>query len=132
LISEMPVRRAQAVRPFYEFDLSEPLVKGDPRSAHVVLRLPSGRDLEAIFDFKDANPAVANTKLFSRIVKRLGRDSLSEAGARDLPMKSRHEITAFLQRVTPGPELKIEIQCPHCGGDMSYPFDLDSFFLPNG
>ena len=132
LISELPVRRAQAVQPFYEFDLSEPLQKDDPRTAHVVLRLPAGRDLEAILDCKDVNPALANTKLFARIVKRLGREGLSEAAARELPMRTRLEISAFLARITPGPELKIEIQCPHCGSDMSYPFDLGSFFLPNG
>jgi len=42
------------------------------------------------------------------------------------------EITAWLKSITPGPLLKVEIQCPHCGADMSYPFDLYGFFLPNG
>ncbi|HEX2330567.1 MAG TPA: hypothetical protein VHN74_17725 [Candidatus Angelobacter sp.] len=132
LISELPVRRAKAVQPFYEFELSEPLRKEDPRSAQVVLRLPAGRDLEAILDCRDANPALANTKLFARIIKRLGREALSEGMARALPMRARQEIAAFLKKISPGPELKIEIQCPNCGGDMSYPFDLNSFFLPNG
>jgi hypothetical protein len=132
LISELPVRRAKAVQPFYEFELSEPLRKEDPRSAQVVLRLPAGRDLEASLDCRDANPALANTKLFARIIKRLGREALSEGMARALPMRARQEIAAFLKKISPGPELKIEIQCPNCGGDMSYPFDLNSFFLPNG
>ncbi|MBZ5523735.1 MAG: hypothetical protein LAP21_15995 [Acidobacteriia bacterium] len=132
LISELPVRRVKAVQPLYEFDLSEPLQKSDPRSGHVALRLPTGLDLEAILECKDVNPAMANTKLFARIVKKLGREPLSEDAARELPMRARHEITDFLRKITPGPELKIEIQCPHCGGDMSYPFDLYGFFLPNG
>jgi hypothetical protein len=132
LISELPVRRAGAVQPLYEFDLSEALRKDDPRSGHVVLRLPTGLDQEAVLDCKEVNPAMANTRLFARIVKKLGREGLSEAMARDLPMWARQEITAFLKKVVPGPELHIEIQCPHCGADMSYPFDLNSFFLPNG
>jgi hypothetical protein len=132
LISELPVRRVKTVQPVYEFDLSEPLRKDDPRSGHVALRLPTGLDLEAILDCKDVNPAMANTKLFARVVKKLGREPLSEAAARELPMRARQEITAFLKTITPGPELKVEIQCPHCGVDMSYPFDLYGFFLPNG
>ena len=78
------------------------------------------------------NPAIANTKLFARIVKKLGRESLNEAAVRELSLRTRSEITAFLNKITPGPELKIEVQCPHCRGDMSYPFDLYGFFLPNG
>lgn len=132
LISELPVRRVNAVQPWYEFELSRPARQDDPNSAHVVLRLPTGLDSEAVLDCRDVNPALANTKLFARIVKRLGRTGLSEAEARDLPLYTRQEITAFVNQVTPGPELKIEIQCPHCGADMSYPFDLYSFFLPSG
>ncbi len=132
LISELPVRRVKTVQPQYEFELSEPSRKDDPKSGHVALRLPTGLDLEAILDCKDVNPAMANTKLFARIVKKLGRESLDEAAARELSLRTRSEITAFLNKITPGPELKIEVQCPHCRGDMSYPFDLYGFFLPNG
>jgi hypothetical protein len=132
LISELPVRRVKAVQPLYEFELSEPLRKDDPKSGHVALRLPTGHDLEAILDCKDVNPAMANTKLFARIVKKLDREPLSEAVARELSLRTRYEITAFLNKITPGPELKIEVQCPHCRADMSYPFDLYGFFLPNG
>lgn len=132
LISELPVRRVNAVQRWYEFDLSEAARKGDPKSTHVVLRLPTGQDLEAILDCKDVNPAVANTRLFSLVVKTLGREGLNEASARELSLKTRHEITDLLNKITPGPVLKIEIQCPHCGTDMCYPFDLYGFFLPSG
>jgi hypothetical protein len=131
-ISELPVRRVTAVQPHYEFELSEPAYKDDPKSGTVVLRLPTGRDQDAILDGKDVNPAIANTRLFARIVKKLGRKALDEEGARNLPLKIRNELTAFLRRVAPGPDLKIEIQCPHCGADMTFPFDLYSFFLPSG
>jgi len=131
-ISELQVRRLEAIDPQYEFELSEPARKDDPKSQTVVLRLPSGQDQEAILDSKDLNPAVANTRLFARIVKKLGRRGLDEAEARGLPLKARHEITAFLRKISPGPDLEIDIQCPHCGHDMSFPFDLYGFFLPNG
>jgi hypothetical protein len=131
-ISELQVRRVEAVDPQYEFELSEPVRKDDPKSKIVVLRLPTGQDQESILDSKDLNPAVANTRLFTRIVKRLGQRGLDEAEARDLPLKARHEITAFLRKMSPGPNLEIDIQCPHCGYDMSFPFELYGFFLPNG
>lgn len=132
LISELPVRRVPAVQPWYEFDLSAAARPDDDQSNHVVLRLPLGRDLETVLDCKDLNPALANTRLFARIVSKLGRSGLDEAAARDLPLRLRCEITDFLRAITPGPDLKIEIQCPHCGTDMTYGFDLYSFFLPNG
>jgi len=131
-ISELQVRRVETVQPEYEFELSEPARKDDPKSKVVSLRLPTGRDQEAILGGKDLNPAVANTRLFARIVKKLGRRGLDEQEARDLPLKVRHEMTTFLRRLSPGPDLDIDIQCPHCRGDMSFPFDLYSFFLPNG
>ncbi len=132
LISELPVRRVPVVQPWYEFDLSAPAKPDDDKSKHIVLRLPVGRDLEAVLDCKDVNPALANTRLFARIVKTVGRSGLDEAGARDLPLRLRSEITELLRGITPGPDLRIEIQCPHCGTDMTYGFDLYSFFLPNG
>jgi hypothetical protein len=131
-ISELQVRRVETVQLEYEFELSEPARKDDPKSKVVSLRLPTGRDQEAILDGKDLNPAVANTRLFARIVKKLGRRGLDEQEARDLPLKVRQEMTTFLRRLSPGPDLDIDIQCPHCRGDMSFPFDLYSFFLPNG
>jgi hypothetical protein len=131
-ISELQIRRVAALQPHYEFVLSQPARKDDPTSTIVVLRLPTGRDQEAILDSKDSNPALANSRLFARIVKSMGRGELNDEQARDLPLKVRQELTAFLHKTAPGPNLEIEIQCPHCGGDMSFPFDLYSFFLPNG
>src|SRR5260370_12819720 len=121
----------ETVQPEYEFELSEPARKDDPKSKTVTLRMPTGRDQEAILDGKGIKPAVANTRLFARIVKKLGRRGLDELEARELPLKVRHEMTAFLRRLSPGPDLEIDIRCPHCGSDMSYPFELYSFFLPN-
>lgn len=132
LISELPVRRVPTVQLWYEFDLSAPARSEDARSNHVTLRLPVGLDLEAVLDCKDLNPALANTRLFARIVKSVGHSRVDEAAARDLPLRLRGEITDFLRGITPGPDLKIDIQCPHCGTDMSYGFDLYGFFLPNG
>src|SRR5262245_40229779 len=94
-ISELPVRRTTAVQQEYELELSEPARKDDPKSRIVVLRMPTGHDQEAILDGKDPNPAAANTRLFARIVKRLGRKGLDEEEARNLPLKIRHELTSF-------------------------------------
>jgi len=132
MISELRIRRVATVQPEYQFEFSAAPRKGDPASTLAVLRLPTGRDLEAILDCKDVNPALANTKLFARILKKLGRARIDEEVAREIPLKLRQELTAFLRQITPGPELNVEIQCPHCGADMSYPFDLYGFFLPNG
>jgi hypothetical protein len=133
LISELPVRRVEAVLPQYEFTLSEVALAGDDTSHRGALRLPTGRDHEALLDANQRNPAATNTRLLSRILLGLGRSgSLSEDAARGLPMRARLEIGRFLQAISPGPDLTIDIQCPHCGTDMSYPFDLYAFFLPSG
>jgi hypothetical protein len=133
LISELPVRRVEAALARHEFTLSEPAFAEDDTSHRGALRLPTGRDHEAILEASQQNLAVANTRLLSRIVLRLGRStSLSEEAVRGLALRTRQEIGRFLHAITPGPDLTIDIQCPHCGADMTYPFDLYGFFLLNG
>jgi hypothetical protein len=133
LISELPVRRIEAALARYDFTLSEPAFAGDDTSHRGALRLPTGRDHEAILQASQQNPSVANTRLLSRILLRLGRSaSPSEEAVRGLALRTRQEIGQFLHAITPGPDLTIDIQCPHCGADMTYPFDLYAFFLPSG
>lgn len=129
-IGEIPVRRAESLRRDYEIRLSRPAWPGDDRSDCAVLRLPTGRDQEAIADLADQNPAAANSRLFARLLVRLGRTTRpDEEAVRALPIKLRQELADFLRRTAPGPDLHIEAQCPHCGADMTYPFDLEDFFL---
>lgn len=133
LISELPVCRVDAAQARYEFTLTEAALPGDQTSHRGALRLPTGRDHETILGVNQHNAAVVNTRLLSRIILRLGQSqSLSEEAVRALPLRARQEIVRFLHGVMPGPNLNIEIQCPHCGTDMTYPFDLYAFFLPNG
>ncbi|MGH7392799.1 MAG: hypothetical protein ACREM3_25605 [Candidatus Rokuibacteriota bacterium] len=130
LVSEIPVRRVDGVRPRYDFRLSRPAIAGDERSRRGVLRLPTGRDQEAIAELGAVNPAIANTRLFGRLLQRLGDNAqIDEALIRELPLAVRNELTAVLRATSPGPDLTIGIRCPRCGGDMTYPFDLYSFFL---
>ncbi|HEX7048848.1 MAG TPA: hypothetical protein VF188_01450 [Longimicrobiales bacterium] len=133
LISEIPVRRVDAVRPRYALALSRPALEGDASSDRCVLRLPTGADQEAIAELAGTNPAIANTKLFSRVVLELGRTRrIDEALAQELPLVVRQEIGRFLRDTMPGPDLAIGVQCPHCGGDVAYAFDLQLFFLTSG
>lgn len=130
LISEFPVARPETLVERYELLLSRPALPGDPGSDRVVVRLPTGRDQRAVAEIAADNPGRAQTRLLSRLVLRLGdAPGLDEAAARELPFVVRGEIAAHLRRLTPGPELKVEIQCPFCGADMTYPFDLQSFFF---
>lgn len=129
-IAEIPVRRAASLQRDHEVRLSRPALPGDDRSDCAVLRLPTGRDQEAIADLADENPATANSRLFARLLTRLGRrERPDEEAVRALPMGLRRELVDFLRRTAPGPDLRIEAQCPHCGADMTYPFDLEDFFL---
>lgn len=129
-IAEIPVRRAESLQREYEVRLSRPAWPGDDRSDCAALRLPTGRDQEAIADLADENPAAANSRLFARLLTRLGRAARpDEEAVRALPMKLRRELADFLRRTVPGPDLRIEARCPHCGADMTYPFDLEDFFL---
>ncbi len=134
-ISEIPVRRLDEVRTTYPVDLSRPAFPDDGTSGQVILRLPNGRDQEALAGLEESNPGRANTRLFSRILVRLGRlkqPELDEERVRELPLFARREIGDFLREKSPGPDLRVEIQCPGCGADMTYPFDIHGFFLTSG
>ena len=130
LISDLPVRRTDDLQPRYNFELSCLAIPGDERSRRGVLRLPTGRDQSAIAELPDLNPGVANTRLFSRVILEIGgRAKIDEVFVRSLPMKVRSEITEFLRSNSPGPDLTIDVQCPHCGSNVAYPFDLYNFFF---
>jgi hypothetical protein len=132
LIGELAVRRTERVLPEYEFALAETVWPGDETSWRGAIRFPTGADHEAVLAAGE-NTAAANTALLSRILVRLGsRRALDVEAVRNLPLSARQQIIGFLKRLMPGPDLTVEIQCPHCGSDMTYPFDLHGFFLPNG
>jgi hypothetical protein len=127
LVSEIEVTRATEVLPSYRVQLGEGAAA---RSA--VVRLPTGRDQEAVAPLAATNPAAANTRLFSRVVLRWSEGgSLDEDAARALPLRHRSDLAAFLERTSPGPDLHLDLHCPWCGGDMGHRFDLDGFFLPS-
>lgn len=127
LVSEIEVRRVPEVSAAYRVQL------GDGTDAvNVSVRLPTGRDQEAMAALAPANPAAANTRLFSRAVLKWGeRGPLDEEAARALPLKHRSQLAAFLERSSPGPDLYLDVQCPMCGADMGASFDLHGFFLPS-
>jgi hypothetical protein len=129
-ISELEVRRAENIRARYDFTFAEPAFADDPDSMRGGFRPPTGSDQEAVAELGDINVAAANTRLFSRVLLNLGRRApVSEADVRAMPLKIRRELSAFIANHSPGPNLDIEVQCPHCGADMTYPFDLYGFFL---
>lgn len=124
LISELPVRRLTEPQAQYEVQLG----------GHVLrLRLPTGADQAAVETVALANPAAANTRLFARLVLDVdGQGAPSEAQVRDWPAAQRSQLSAWLAAHMPGPDLFLELSCPHCKADMSYAFDLHAFFLPSG
>lgn len=127
-ISELPVRRLERVEEGYELRLL--VADGPPLAARS--RLPSGADLEAVWPLLAVNAAEANTRLYSRILQRVeGMPRLDEAALRAMPLRLRNQLAQFIASQAPGPDLGIEIICPHCGADMSYRFDLTGFFLPS-
>lgn len=127
-ISELPVRRLERVEDGYELRLQP--AEGAALAAR--LRLPSGADLEAVWPLLNVNAAEANTRLYSRLLQRVeGMARLDEAALRAMPLRLRNQLAQFIASQAPGPDLAIEIGCPHCGADMSYRFDLNAFFLPS-
>jgi hypothetical protein len=123
LISELPVRRLPDPQPAYPVSLG-----GNP----AVVRLPNGADQDAIEALAHANPAAANTRLFSRIVLDIDGRAPSEEEVRGWPMHMRRELAAWLEARSPGPDLSLDLACPYCKADVSYAFDLHAFFLPSG
>jgi len=126
LISELPVRQLEVLSEHYVVPLTD-----EQGVRHLAkLRLPTGADLAAVAPLLESNPGAANTRLYARMVQSIeGFDTASEEQVRGLPMRLRTQIGTFVGRHAPGPDLQIDIACPHCGGDMTYAFDLRGFFL---
>jgi len=123
LISELPVRRLTEPRAAYRVQLA---------GTELLLRLPTGADQAAVAALALANPAAANTRLFTRLVLDVdGQGPVDEATVRAWPMALRARLADWLEANTPGPDLFLELDCPNCQADMSYAFDLDAFFFPS-
>jgi hypothetical protein len=114
----------------HDLQVSAPALGHDDTSTHLQFRLPTGADQHAIGPLAGDNPAAANTRLFSRILLRVGtRGGVDEETVRGFPLVARRELTSALARVSPGPRLTIDVQCPYCGEDIRYPFDVQRFFF---
>jgi hypothetical protein len=117
----------------YDLDFGEPAYSDDATSTRGRVRFPTGQDHAAVLPWIASNPARANSALFTRVVSQVGRRArLTEDDARAMSMRVRRQITDFLDASAPGPDLRIDIVCPHCGNDMSYEFDLVDFFFFGG
>lgn len=133
LVSELPVRRAERLLPRYALTLD-----GGSHPLALTLRLPTGDDQQAVAELARSNVAAANTRLFTRIARFADEadappadDSARETRMRALPLAARRQLAEFIEQVAPGPDLYIDIACPHCGADLGFDFDLNSFFLPS-
>jgi hypothetical protein len=127
LISELPVRRLDPTQPAWNvrLDAASPAVE-------CTVRLPRGDDQAAVETLALANPAAANTRLFTRLVQDVdGRGAPTEDEVRGWPLARRAQLSAWLEAHSPGPDLFLDLSCPHCQADMSYVFDLHGFFLPS-
>lgn len=131
-----------------DFALSElpfkPAAASDDAGLHAVrlgehtlhLRAPNGADQQAVEALAQHNAAAANTRLFSRLVQRMegpegSEPAPDEAAVRAWPLARRQALALWLQSNLPGPDLFLDLACPHCQADMSYVFDLHRFFLPS-
>jgi hypothetical protein len=121
-ISELPVRRLAAPAPEYRITLG-----GKP--AHV--RLPTGADQQAVESLALSNPAAANTLLFARVTLEYDGQPPTLDAVRAWPPAVRAELAAWLDAHAPGPDLFLDLACPHCQADISYTLDLYGFFLPS-
>lgn len=126
LISELPLRLPD---PVSGDDGTRTLQLAD---ACLRLRWATGADQRAVESLAADNPAAANTRLFARLVLDVdGQGAPCEDEVRAWPMARRLALAGWLQTHLPGPDLYLDLACPHCRADMSYAFDLHGFFLPS-
>ncbi len=122
LISELPVQRLDALQADW------PVMLGG-HCARV--RLPNGADQQAVEALALANPSAANTLLFSRVVLSLDGEAPTPDSVRAWSPAMRSALMTWLHAQAPGPDLMLDLPCPHCQADMSHAFDLHGFFLPS-
>jgi hypothetical protein len=131
-ISELPVRRLPDPQAIVTLAAAAETCAAAAAPQALQLRWPTGADQAAVEELALVNPAAANTRLYARLVHDVdGQGPPDEAAVRAWPVALRARVGAWLEAHVPGPDLFLDLACPHCNADMSYAFDLPAFFLPS-
>ena len=99
------------------------------------LRLPTGKDEEAVASQMRQNPSLGKNALLARCMKSLGdmpKHRLEAIGPKimsDLTMTDRRLIDRALNENAPGVNMTREIECINCGHQFKSTLDLTHFFV---
>ncbi len=99
----------------------------------VGLRLPTAGDQEELLDADVQGTAERRTWLLGRLIERFGdhrREGLDADFARGLPVATRRELEAAIERTLPDFALRTALTCQTCGHGFNAPFDVPAFFFP--
>lgn len=136
-LGALPVRRAEDGAAALE--VTVPLRDGyqDASGAwqrELVFALPTGEDEEVAGGRRDPNPTRQRDVLWARCLRRVGDMDprrVEVQGARvlaDLSMADRRLVQEALDAAAPGPDLRREIPCAHCGRPFQAALDMGGFF----
>jgi len=107
--------------------------KDDQVHTSMVLRLPTGKDEEAVASQMRQNPSLAKNALLARCLKSLGDvptprlEALGPKILADLTLSDRRLIDKAMNNGAPGVDLVHEVECYNCGHEFKATLDMTHF-----
>lgn len=136
LISERPVKEWPDDKPLeFEFELMRgyaEVTKGEDPVFHKkgILRLPRGRDQEAVAAISQDNPGQAMTAILAACIQKLGTlDNVDQTIAARLKGRDRRYLFNLIRDEAPGVKVWDFVTCYNCGNpEVEAILDLSGFF----
>lgn len=136
LISERPIKEWPDDQPLeMEFELKKgyaEIIKGQDPVYHTkgTLRLPRGRDQEAVAALSQDNPGQAMTAILAACIKNLGTlDHIDQTIAARLKGRDRRYLFNLIRDKAPGVKVWDFVTCYNCGNpEVEVILDLSGFF----
>lgn len=101
----------------------------------IELRYPNGADQETVGPVMRHEPARGVSLLYRDIIQKVGivpKEKITEEMILKMTIRDRTYIQDLIEENMPGPELNVEIICPHCGEYFKVLLAFRDFFRSRG